>query len=1057
MGAGGSGRPLPRPPTPTRGGPGPAGAPAAAGRKVVTVLFCDAVGSTDLGEQYDPELMQHAMTRYFEAVASVIAQHGGTVEKFIGDAVMAIFGVPTVHEDDALRAVRAAEQIQRTLGALSDELAQAYGMQLMARVGVNTGEVVVAGGATGALATGMAVNLAARLEQAAAPGEVLLSETTWRLVRDLVDAEPLEPMPVKGRTEPMKALRLRAVAGPTDLLRSSSRGLHSPLVGRQDELDLLRRALERCVATRTCHLFTVLGAAGVGKSRLLDDFTGRLDPGVTLLRGRCLSYGEGITLWPLRELIRGWAAVSDVPDEAKSRDLLRELLADLFAGDPDEPMLTSALCALAGLGEELPPAEHAHWALRRWVLALAEQGALVLVIHDLHWAEPAMLDLIEEVAELTRDVAVLVLCSARPEMFDDRPGWGGGKFNASTLLLEELADDDAAQLVTNLVGGAQLPEATQHQVLDTAGGNPLFLEQVLAMLVDEGVLVRVASEWRVTGAGVGGAEVPDTIRSVLAARLDRLGVAERSVIEAAAIAGETSYLGAVAELTGIGRDEAGRLLMSLVRKELIRPIPSELAGEQAFRFRHALVRDSASRGLTKQRRAELHERLARWLDRSAPGLGDGADELVGYHLAEAARLGEELRWDDAAGSLASEAADRLANAGRRLMATDALASAALLERAAGLLPTNTEPQMAISVEWAQALIRGHEVDAATDLLDRVTLPAGEPLAWRATLLRLRTALDRDDPPALDECLLVADRAEEAFTRARDDAGLASVQLLRAFVAQSRAQWQQVLAHVRLVTKHAAVVNDRHLLDQAAFYRYAAYAWGPTPVEEALPDVEIAAATDPVDRGHRARCAGILFAYADQPEQARASLAVARQMFDGVRAAWALPYVALATAWTEMTLGDLFAAGEALEECLESAARQEFGLSSSGALLLADIRLRSGDVAAAQQWLETGRELASPGDVVVQAEWRSVDARLRSLEGQHDLALTLCDEAVAWAMRGDEIVNTARVLEGRAEVRRAAGMASQADEDLRHAATLCAQKGDVRDAIRLGAMVTGPVN
>src|SRR4051812_26691407 len=298
MGTGGSGPPWPDSPDTTRA-PGDAGAPAAARRKVVTVLFCDAVGSTELGERYDPELMQHAMTRYFEAVASVVVQHGGTVEKFIGDAGMGIFGVPSVHEDDALRAVRAAKQIQRSLEELSEELAQSYGMQLKARIGVNTGEVVVADSPTGALATGMAVNMAARLEQAAAPGEVLLSEATWRLVRDLVDAEPLEPLSVKGRTEPVKALRLRAVAGPTEPARSSARGLHSPLVGREDEEDLLRRALRRCVATRTCHLFTVLGAAGVGKSRLLDDFTVGLDPGMTLVRGRCLSYGEGSTLWPL--------------------------------------------------------------------------------------------------------------------------------------------------------------------------------------------------------------------------------------------------------------------------------------------------------------------------------------------------------------------------------------------------------------------------------------------------------------------------------------------------------------------------------------------------------------------------------------------------------------------------------------------------------------------------------------------------------------------------------------------------------------------------------------
>ena len=479
-------------------------------------------------------------------------------------------------------------------------------------------------------------------------------------------------------------------------------------------------------------------------------------------------------------------------------------------------------------------------------------------------------------------------------------------------------------------------------------------------------------------------------------------------------------------MAGIGRDETGRLLLTLARKELIQPVASELAGEEAFRFRHALVRDSAYRGLTKQRRAELHERLARWLDATASGLS-GTDEMVGHHLAEAARLGEDLRWDsDAASSLTEEAAERLARAGRRLLVTDASAAAALLERAAGLVPEDTERHRAITVDWAQALIRAHEVDAAGVLLERVTVAADEPLAWRATLLRLRMALDRDDPPPLAECLTVADRAAEAFARVHDDAGLASVHLLRAFVAQSRAQWQEVHEHVRLVAEHAAAVNDTYLLGQAAFYRYAGYAWGPTRVDDALAKVEITAATDPVDRGHRARCAAILLAYADQPDRRgepdRGAPGVRRRP-GGVGAPVPCGGSCLDRDDVGRPFGRPRGAPRLPRVFGHSAGIRPLGLgraASGGHSPAHERRCRCAAVAGEGQGPRVGRGCRR-------------SSRMACCRSPASLAGgTARARRCFWPMRrwsGSrpvmKIVNTARVLEGRAEVRRAAGLAGQA--------------------------------
>ncbi len=391
-------------------------APAPEVRKTVTIVFSDIAGSTALGERLDPEALRRVLSRYFDAMRLILESHGGTVEKFIGDAVMAVFGVPAVHEDDALRATRAAAEMRLALADLNKELERDHGVTISNRTGVNTGEVVVgAGGQT--FATGDAVNTAARLEQAASSGEILLGERTYRLVRDAVAAEGVAGVDAKGKAEPVPAWRLMSVHPSAEGI---ARRRDVPIVGRERELRLLREAFDRAVADRTCVLFTIFGAPGVGKSRLVEGFLSGLDAEV--LRGRCLPYGDGITYWPVVEMLTRAAELTELDGPAEIREKLRRL-----AGEGDEgELVVERLAQLLGVAGAAAAADETFWAVRKLFESLARTRPLVVDLDDLQWAEPTLIDLIDHVADWTRDAPVLVLCNARPDLLDAHPGWGGG-------------------------------------------------------------------------------------------------------------------------------------------------------------------------------------------------------------------------------------------------------------------------------------------------------------------------------------------------------------------------------------------------------------------------------------------------------------------------------------------------------------------------------------------------------------------------------------------------------------------------------------------------------
>ncbi|MGH2694250.1 MAG: AAA family ATPase, partial [Actinomycetota bacterium] len=554
-------------------------------RKTVTVLFCDLAGSTALGETLDPERLRALLARYFERMKGIVEWHGGSVEKFIGDAVMAVFGVPVLHEDDALRALRSAVEMRDALPEL----------RLQGRIGVMTGEVVT--GTEERLATGDAVNVAARLEQAAQPGEVLVGGSTLALVRDAAEVEPVAPLELKGKAEPVPAYRLLRV-------RDAPERTHgTPFVGRERELAIVREAWARAQGEQRCELVTLVGAAGVGKSRLVAEVLASIE--ATVVRGRCLPYGEGITYSPVVEVL-------------KQLDLL-----------PSDESAATAIQSLLGETKSVTSAEEIAWAFRKTLDQAAMERPLVVFFEDIQWGEETFLDLIEHVALLASGAAILLLCVARPELVDRRSGW------PVTLRVEPLGDEDVAELIPE-----RIPGKLRERITRAAGGNPLFIEEMLAM----------------AGDAEGEVAVPPTLQALLAARLDQLEAAERSVLERGAIEGEIFHRGAVQALAPDETQVTPRLA-ALVRKELIRPNKPQLAGEDGFRFRHLLIRDAAYDALPKAVRAELHERFAAWLEEHGADLVE-LDEVLGYHLEQACRYRAELGATDD-GALAAAARRRL--------------------------------------------------------------------------------------------------------------------------------------------------------------------------------------------------------------------------------------------------------------------------------------------------------------------------------------------------------------------------------------------------------------
>ena len=604
-------------------------------RKLATVLFVDLVASTELIADVDPEIVRRRVTRFFDQVSHCIVTHGGTVEKFAGDAVMAAFGVPLAHEDDAERAVRA--------GLATLERVRELGLE--ARVGIESGEVV-ADDSESTFATGEAVNLAARLQQEAQRGEILVGPGTARLVRDRVELEPVGPLELRGWREPVTAHRVLCAVELGDAVRS----LAAPLVGREAELELLENTFQRTARDRRASLFTIYGDLGVGKSRLAREFVAGLE-GATVLSGRCLPYGEGVTYWPLAEMVKASAGISDDDPLDKAQEKLRACCEDEAVAD----LLGLAVGVLEAVEGERNQQEIA-WAVRTWAEQLAQAQPLVLLFEDVHWGEEPLLRLIEQLAASVREAPLLLLCIARPELLDVRPTWGGGHVRSTAIELEPLGAEESAELVEALTAELELPVDTE-TVLAKTEGNPLFVEEMIRMLAER---PRGGSE-----------RIPDTLQALIAARIDRLPAAQRILVQRAAVMGRIFMGGALAHLSPEIEDVDQSIGELLLRDLVVREVRSTITGEHAYKFRHVLIREVAYAGLAKSARADLHRAFAGWLAERA---GDELLEIRAFHLDQAARLLTELD-GSAPADLNEEAAVALTKAGRRALSREAYRSA----------------------------------------------------------------------------------------------------------------------------------------------------------------------------------------------------------------------------------------------------------------------------------------------------------------------------------------------------------------------------------------------
>jgi class 3 adenylate cyclase/tetratricopeptide (TPR) repeat protein len=785
-------------------------------RKIITALFCDLVGSTALGEAHDPEVLRPVLARYFDEMRTTIERHGGRVEKFIGDAIAAVFGLPIAHEDDALRAARAAIEMQERLVVLNE----ASPIPLVARIGVTTGEVLVP--ADDKPIVGDALNTASRLETAAAPGEVLIGEPTYRLIRDAVMAEQMEPLELKGKAEVVPVFRLVGVASLSPI---RTRRLDAPMVGRSRETVLLAQAFERAVSDRSCQLFTVLGTAGAGKSRLVEEFLGTLD--VEVLQGRCLPYGDGITFYPVTEAIKGALGLADFDDEST----VQERIHASVEAEEHADAITANLAKLLGAGEGGSP-EETFWAIRRFFETRGGERPLVIVFDDIHWGEETFLDLLEHVADWSRDAQILLLCMARPDLLDERPAWAGGKTNATTISLAPLTEDETTELIDHLLGEARLPTEVRDRITSVAEGNPLFVEEMLRMLIDDGLLSRDGGGW-VPQGDLSEVAIPPTISALLSARLDRLSDPERQVIESAAVEGREFHRGAVvALLPETEKAAADQHLKSLTRKELISPERSSLPGEDAYRFRHLLIRDAAYDAIPKVTRGVLHERFADWLDEAAGTLQE-QDEIIGYHLEQSYGYRTELGpVGEGERRLAEKAGRRLAAAGERAFArSDYSASVNLLSRASSLLPPDDPLRLSIMPDLGAAIGEAGDLDGARAVLgeaiERSEVAGDDQRRMHAVIQRWLV---------IGEGSNARHDAEEAlviFEAAGDERGLSRAWRFLGGLDIDDGQMGNAERALERALVHARSADDNG--EQAAIYWTLGVilARGPTPVGEAI--------------------------------------------------------------------------------------------------------------------------------------------------------------------------------------------------------------------------------
>jgi DNA-binding SARP family transcriptional activator len=1011
-------------------------------RRVVTALIC-RLDRGDAATRSDPEAARGHLGRAIELARGILTAHGGQVGEVIGGRVTAIFGLEEAHEDDPVRAVRAAAELTARIGE-----ARPSGSPLGARIGVATGEVLVrVTGRERSLLSADPLDLADRLAAAARTGEVMVSPATWTLAGGAAAMEPAKIIHLPDDAPPVSAYRL--IEAPA--IGRPRPGRTSPFVGRRHDLALLSGIAERTARERTASLVTVLGPAGIGKSRLVDELVRRFRGRARsrgrsgVLVGHCPPYGRDITFWPVAEMVRTAADVPlGMPGERVERRIARLLRA---AGEADAGFVTGQLLGLLGLADLSTSPEDIAWALRRFLIAVARGRPIVVVFEDLHWAEDTLLDVIEHLAATTT-VALLVVATARPELLERRTTWGAGRPNATNLTLGPLDDEACAQLLDNLLGGAPLEPALRSRIMDIAEGHPLFLEELLAMLIADGRLRWDDGRW-VAVEGAQELAIPLTIRSLIEARLDRLPPAERATLEVAAVMGRVF---SETDLVALGGDDAAPArLDALARRDLI--VPERVSREgRTFRFRHTLIREVAYRGIPKRTRAAVHAAIGTHLERQAGARTGEVEEVLAYHLASAVRYGQELS-EEPDPSLVSRAIEHLAAAGRRAFCRgDMPAAAGLLDRALALMGERDPRAPELSWRRAVALVEmGRFAEAACEL-DR-----GEAAAqrlgdagwgWRLRMERADLGFWRE--PTEHDSRHLAAVAEEALRELEaigDRSGMARACRLMGDALACRGRYEEAMSWFEDARRHAEAAGDeRELREQAT-----AGIHGPVPVGTCVDLLRASVARERRPNPDTLAALGLMLAMAGDAEGADAAFEESLAHAAELGAGWKTANVLMHQGAALLIRGDPEGARSVLGEAVGSLRGMgERGMLSTAVALLGEALYRLGrDDEAMAATLESEGATA-PDDVASQVAWRSVRAKLLARRGEPSEALRLAREAVELAdgtdalqMAGDAHADLAEVLLG-------AGSVGAAAHELGRAIDLYERKGNLTSARRARA-------
>ncbi len=1041
----------------------PAALPNQEIRKVVTIIFSDLKGSTALTEKIDAEAINEVKERYFSAMATEITRHGGKIEKYIGDAIMAVFGLPRAHEDDALRAVRAAHGMTQALDRLNIELLQFYGVEIAARTGVNTGEVVANTDerAEQRLATGDAVNVAARLEQAAPANEVLIGEVTYDLVRAHVEVEQVEPLELKGKAERVPAYRLIDVRDTARVDRSPAS--EAQLVGRDGQLEQLRASLNDVAGRGGAGLATVLGEAGVGKTFLVESFQAEVRRTTTVLRGRCLPYGDGITFWPLVEIARTAVGImdEDTPESALAK------LDTLLAGVPSASEIRDRVGSVIGLTTTRFPVSEIFWGARRFLEALGARRPVVVCIEDVHNAETTFLDLIDHVLDAAApQSAVLIVASGRPSLLDKRPQWAGRARHAA-ISVPALDPDHTQHLVEVLLGGAVDP-VVHARVVATSDGNPLFVSQLVSMLVDKGLIQYADSRWTPTG-DLDAAAVPPTIQALLAARLDDLSREERTVMEPASVIGLAFAQAAIQELVPDPlRPAVPQHLRTLDVKQFLYHDAASSSEDEIYRFRNLMIKDATYGSLLKRARAQLHERFVVWAERvnRERGREQEFEEILGYHLEQAYRYRTELGPIDAEGrAIAQRAVAKLGSAGRRAFARgDLPASASLLRRAIDLLAPDDRAWIETMIDLGEVLVEAGDFGEATAILDACIEAAdalGDALLRaRGRLGRLGIALYAEEMGggAIAQALEEATATIPLFEAADDDAGLARAWRLIGSIHSTTGRYGDAAEAAQRVVDHGRRAGDTRLAARAAAGYATLARAGEMPVPELLARCGPLLEQVTGDRKAEAIILGVIaVAEAMQAnfERARELSARAKAMLTELGPSVIAAATSIEGGRIELLAGDPVAAEALLREdadALEGFGERYFRSTVVGTLahaLVGQDRLADAEAAVA-----LARDLTDEDDVESQLLWRTALAKIRARAGDQAAALELGEQAIALVLETDDIDVQGDAHADYAEVLTLLGRHDEAAAHYAAALELYRRKGNVTLAAAVERAIAG---